>query len=359
MGFWQGKNVFLTGHSGFKGAWLTLWLQELGANVTGYSLPPVEGGIFERLVFSSKVCSYFEDIRNIDVLRLAIKDAKPNIIIHLAAQPLVLESYSDPVKTYETNVIGTANLLQILREIENIEATLVVTSDKCYQNDGRGKYFSESDPMGGRDPYSSSKACQELVVQSFRDSFAPGGDNKFPALATARAGNVIGGGDTARDRLLPDILKSLKNNKKIQIRNPNSVRPWQHVLDPLFGYLLLCQKLVKHPKKYSGAWNFGPKTKRKQDVSQVVAEFMKCWGGKNIFEFSPSGEQLEELELNLNVEKAFDLLEWNAIYDLDMAILKTVEWEKRAVQSSEMTEFSLRQITEYMDTVEKNLFKCF
>ena len=345
--FWNGKKVFLTGHTGFKGAWLSLWLEYLGANVSGYSLRPAEGGIFQRLANNLKVASYFNDIRDINAVRAAMKETKPDIVIHMASQPLVRESYVNPEETFETNIMGTVNLLQAAREVENIAAVLVVTSDKCYRNNGLGQFFVETDPLGGHDPYSSSKACQDLIAQSFRDSYFSDSKGFFPALATARAGNVIGGGDVSKDRLLPDMINLIKNNKKLKIRNPDAVRPWQHVLDPLSGYLKLCQKLVQEPDVFSGAWNFGPSMKKQESVRAVISEFCKCWGVKNEFEFMASADVYEAEKLGLDVQKASKNLSWTTIYDMRAAVLKTVEWEKSAILGAEMTEFTISQIRDY------------
>jgi len=266
--FWKNKKVFITGHTGFKGGWMSMWLYSMGAIVKGYSLEPLgKESLYNFASIGDLTNSEIGDIRDLRKLSNSIEDFSPDILIHMAAQPLVIKSYSKPVETFETNVIGTANVLEAARHSKTIKAIINITTDKCYENDGRQKGYKESDPMGGIDPYSSSKGCAELVASSYKRSFF---DTLGIGIASVRAGNVIGGGDWAENRLIPDILRTFSMNQTLSIRNPSATRPWQHVLEPLSGYLMLAEKIYLDPNKYSGAYNFGPEENDVQAVEWIV-----------------------------------------------------------------------------------------
>jgi CDP-glucose 4,6-dehydratase len=285
--FWQGKKVLLTGHTGFKGGWLALWLQTLGAKVTGYALPPpTDPSFFDKARILHGMTSNVGDVRDLAALTSAVRQAAPEIIIHMAAQSLVRPSYADPVATYSTNVMGTVNVLEAARAQSAVRAIVIVTSDKCYENTGAQRAFRESDRLGGHDPYSNSKACAELVAAAYRDSFFSG-DEAAAAIATARAGNVIGGGDWSADRLIPDAIRAFGAKLPVQLRYPHATRPWQHVLDPLAGYLLLAEKLCATPADCAEAWNFGPAPDQVMTVANVVDAVAKKWGGGARWEQAP------------------------------------------------------------------------
>jgi len=345
--FWSGKRVFLTGHTGFKGGWLSLWLQRMGANVTGYSLsPPSSPSLFEVAAVAKGMTSLIGDIRDPSTLQRAIDFSQPEIIFHLAAQPLVRQSYIAPLETYDVNVMGTLHLLESIRNSSSVKAVVIVTTDKCYENKEVQSYgFTESDPMGGHDPYSSSKGCTELVASAYFRSFL---NEKNIALATARAGNVIGGGDWALDRLVPDILRAIDRKEPIAIRNPNATRPWQHVLEPLSGYLMLAEKLYNAGFEFSGAWNFGPEQEDNRTVDWIVTKLIS---GQN----SPITWYQDELEspheakyLGLNITKAKDLLKWVPKLTLESALEKVNKWHKSWLNNQDMQKICIVQIEEYM-----------
>ncbi len=343
---YNGKKVFLTGHTGFKGSWLTLWLKLLGAEVLGYSLEPnTTPSMFEELRIYGHCRNEFGNILNTKHLEEAMNEFKPDIVFHLAAQPLVRLSYSEPKMTYETNVIGTLNVLEAARKCPSVRAFVNVTTDKCYENKEINRGYREDEPMGGYDMYSSSKGCVEILSSSFRRSFLQ--DENTYAMATARAGNVIGGGDWALDRLIPDCVRSINDNIKIEIRNPIAVRPWQHVLEPLSGYLLLGQRLLEEGKKFADGFNFGPNEDSVLTVADVASRVCKFYGKGEVVvgEKSP----LHEAGLlMLNIEKAEKVLGWVPTYNADEAILKTVEWYKHFyAQDCDMYEYTLAQIEEY------------
>lgn len=356
--FWKNKKVFMTGHTGFKGSWLSLWLHLLGAKVTGYSLTPsTHPSMYELCKLDEIVHSYIADIRNRDELIQAMIDSSPDVVIHMAAQPIVRESYKNPVETYETNVLGTVNVLEAVRTAANqgikIQGVLNVTSDKCYENNEWEWGYRENDRLGGRDPYSNSKACAELVTDSYRRSF-------FKQLgipvATARAGNVIGGGDWASDRIIPDCIRACLNGEKMNIRYPEAVRPWQHVLEPLHGYLLLLEKLSKEGFSWSGAWNFGPNDEDIRTVKWIVTEFYRKWGESASFKIEQQDNQEKEaLVLKLDCSKAKQRLHWRPVWDLSKALDKIVEWI-RAYESGkeDLRNFSMKQIKEFMKDVKKD-----
>ena len=345
-----GKRILVTGHTGFKGSWLTLWLIKLGAEVIGYSLePPTKPSLFEILNLEEKIIHIIGDIRDEEKLKKVLKKYKPEIIFHLAAQPLVRVSYKEPKLTYETNVMGTLNLLEAVRETQSVRVVIVVTSDKCYENKEWVYGYRESDPLGGYDPYSSSKACVELLISSYRNSFFNPenyGKTHQVALATVRAGNVIGGGDWQVDRLIPDCVKALSKGETIKIRNSNAIRPWQHVLEPLSGYLLLAQKMWKEPTKYCEAWNFGPFEKDLATVREVVEKVISLWGGGK-YKIEKDTRFHEAGLLRLDISKAMMKLGWRPKWDLDTALERTVIWYKLFYGNEDMFIYSMKEIENY------------
>ncbi len=351
---YAGKKVFLTGHTGFKGCWLSLWLTMLGAKVCGFSLSPnTNPSMFNELNISSKVeKSIIGNILDVAALERAMFDFQPDIVFHLAAQPLVRLSYSEPVLTYQTNVIGSLNVLEAARKCKSVKAFVNVTTDKCYENKEINRGYREDEPMGGYDMYSSSKGCVEIMSSSYRRSFLQ--DDSAFAMATARAGNVIGGGDWALDRLIPDCVIAINKGEKIEIRNPIAVRPWQHVLEPLSGYLLLGQKLLEHGKKYAEGFNFGPDESnvlKVSDVAQKVADFY----GKGEVVVQKRDNLHEAGLLMLNIEKAERVLGWHPSLKADEAIKKTVEWYKNFYNNSaDMFDFTLNQIKDYSNRINWN-----
>lgn len=369
---YRGKCVLVTGHTGFKGSWLTLWLKELGAEVVGYSLePPTEPNHF-NLLASSRVLTFSSsehpglvsivgDIRDAKNLGEVFRTYKPEIVFHMAAQPLVRFSYKNPVETFETNVMGTINVFEACRQTGSVRAIVNITSDKCYENREWIWGYRESDPMGGHDPYSSSKSCAELVTNSYRRSFfsppahrSP--DSRHPVLlASARAGNVIGGGDWAEDRLIPDIMRAVSRAGKVIIRNPKSTRPWQHVLEPLSGYLMTGQKLLEGKEEFAEAWNFGPGDESNIDVEHVVKKVKGSWD-KIDYQFSPPAPPIlhEAALLKLDCSKAHSRLNWKPVWDFDKTILVTARWYREFYERGRI--ISLADLNEYtQDAVEKNL----
>ena len=345
--FWNGKTVFLTGHTGFKGSWLALWLLKLGARVHGYSLsPPTVPNMFDVIDIKSSLSSHtISDIRDLDSLRSAVSKAEPDILIHMAAQPIVRDSYRMPVETYATNVMGTINVLEAARAIDCVKSVVCVTTDKCYENKEWFWGYRENEPLGGYDPYSSSRACAEIAVSSWRRSFFGDGGRHQAAVATARAGNVIGGGDWAKDRLVPDCIKAIIRGEKIIVRSPYSIRPWQHVLDPLSGYLVLARKLYEDGYKYAEAWNFGPNSDDERPVEYVVSEICKAYGGSAGFEIVQNPDQPHEAAyLKLDCSKSRAMLGWEPKWNLNKAVEKTVEWVKAWRNNADMRKFSESQI---------------
>lgn len=349
---YKNKKVLVTGHTGFKGSWLSLWLSLLGADVLGYSLEPnTSPSLYEILNLNTRIKSVFGDIRNKDSLNQIFQDFQPEVVFHLAAQPIVRLSYQEPVLTYETNVLGTLNVLEAARSCRSVKAFVNITSDKCYENREKDYGYQEDDPMGGYDMYSSSKGCVEILTASYRKSFLKDG-NPF-ALASARAGNVIGGGDWASDRLIPDCVSLLSQGKDIVIRNPFAVRPWQHVLEPLYGYLLLGQKLLENGAKYSEGFNFGPCEESILTVENVVEKVIKYWGSGKVI-VQKNNELHEANLLKLNIEKARKALGWEPLYDIDQTIELTVDWYKRFYNGEKMEGFTENQINNYMDARKKS-----
>lgn len=350
--FWNGKRVFVTGHTGFKGSWLCIWLHLLGAKVTGYALPPAtDPNLFELCGIDRLIDSHIADIRNAERLAEAAAASDPEIVIHMAAQPLVRESYRIPVETFETNVMGTVHLLEAVRRSDGIRAVVNVTTDKCYENRESVWGYRETEALGGHDPYSASKACSELVTAAYRLSyFNPEayGDHRV-AIASARAGNVIGGGDWSTSRLVPDCISALLHNKEIVIRNPLSVRPWQHVLDSLSGYLLLSRWLFEGGAEYCGAWNFAP-AEDGFPVESVVQQICSAWGEEASYRVETDNSLHEASNLRLDSAKARALLGWRPRWDLRRSIVETVEWSKEFRFGKCMLDFCRRQIEAYGDS---------
>ena len=349
--FWKGKKVFLTGHTGFKGGWLSLWLTSMGAKVTGYALAPnTTPNLFDVLAIDSLIeKSHIADIRDLASLQKAMSEANPDIVIHMAAQPLVRYSYANPVETYATNVMGTVHVLESTRTIESARATVVVTTDKCYENKEWVWGYRENEPMGGYDPYSNSKGCAELVTFAYRQSYFSN-PNSTNHVASARAGNVIGGGDWSEDRLIPDAIKAFEANKPLMIRNPLATRPWQHVLEPLSGYLILVQALYEQGSPFASGWNFGPRDEDNRAVKEVVDLLISNWGNSARWGKEGSEQPYEANLLKLDCSKARTQLDWTPKWDLDMAIKKIVDWQKAFQAKENMQEISLAQINHYMSS---------
>jgi CDP-glucose 4,6-dehydratase len=350
--FWKGKKVFLTGHTGFKGSWLSLWLASMGAKVTGYALVPnTTPNLFEVLAIDSLIeKSHIADIRDLASLQNAMSQARPDVVIHMAAQPLVRYSYVNPVETYATNVMGTVHVLEGARTIESLRATVVVTTDKCYENKEWVWGYRENESMGGYDPYSNSKGCAELVTSAYRQSYfsAPNSSNK---VASARAGNVIGGGDWSEDRLIPDAIKAFEENKPVMIRNPLATRPWQHVLEPLSGYLILAQALYGQGSAFASAWNFGPRDEDNRAVQEVVDLLISSWGETARWEKEGSEQPHEANLLKLDCSKARTQLGWIPKWKLETATQKIIDWQKAFQAKENMQELSLAQINHYMSAI--------
>jgi len=350
-GFYKGKKVLITGHTGFKGSWLSAWLTELGANVIGYSFePPTKPSMFKAMDLQDKITHIIGDVRDEEHLLAVFNKYQPEFVFHLAAQPIVRLSYEEPRLTYETNVMGTVNVLEAIRKTKSVKVGVIITSDKCYENKEWVYGYRESDPMGGYDPYSSSKGCAELVVSTYRHSFfSPERYNKHKvALSSVRAGNVIGGGDWGQDRLVPDCIRALSERKAIEIRNPNAIRPWQHVLEPLSGYLLLGLKMYQEGDKYACAWNFGPPDSDIITVEEIVKKIISYWGdGKYKTEVSSKNPHEARL-LKLDCSKAHSLLGWNPVYNVDETLKETVEWYKiYYTRDKNMSNLTSNQIREY------------
>ena len=349
--FWRGKRVFVTGHTGFKGSWLSLWLQQLGAQVTGYALqPPTHPSLFEVAQVAQGMISIIGDIRDGAMLTNAMRQAAPDIVIHMAAQPLVRRSYVDPVETYSTNVMGTVHLLEAVRQTPSVRAVVNVTTDKCYENKEWVWGYRENEPMGGYDPYSSSKGCAELVTAAYRNSFfnsATHNEHKV-ALATARSGNVIGGGDWADDRLIPDILGAIANGQSVNIRNPHATRPWQHVLEPLGGYLTLAEKLHTQGPAFAEAFNFGPAEEDAKPVQWIVEQLTQGWGDGATWQLDDAVHPHEAHYLKLDCSKARATLGWQPRWQLSQALQAIIVWHKAHQCNQNMREFCFLQIKKYL-----------
>ena len=348
--FWIGKRVFLTGHTGFKGSWLSLWLQSMGAQVTGFALaPPTNPSLFEVARVADGMQSIIGDVRDLAALQKAMSDAKPDIVIHMAAQALVRYSYLAPVETYSTNVMGSVHLLEAVRGTPSVKAVVNVTSDKCYENREWIWGYREEEPMGGFDPYSNSKGCAELISAAYRNSFFPAASytKHGVALATGRAGNVIGGGDWAEDRLIPDVMRAIAQGQPVNIRNPDSIRPWQHVLEPLSGYLLLAQGLYEQGPALAEGWNFGPSDDDAKPVSWILEQLIESWGDGASWSLDGGEHPHEAHYLKLDCSKAKSRLGWQPRWHLNDALDKIVDWQKHYLQGADMKAVTLSQIDVY------------
>lgn len=348
-GFWHGKKVFLTGHTGFKGSWLAHWLTHRGAEVTGFSLqPPSEPNLFTVSKIGRRIHRSIEgDITHLGHVKEAMNGAAPEIVMHLAAQALVRDSYADPVGTYLTNVQGTVHVLEAVRKTPSVRAALVVTSDKCYENNDAGRPFRETDPMGGFDPYSNSKGCAELVTSAYRSSFLSAAAKSRVALGSGRAGNVIGGGDWGKDRLVPDIIRALINNGALTIRNPHATRPWQHVLEPLSGYLLLAERLYRDGEAFAEGFNFGPDPGDERPVEWVVKQLISHWGNPKGWSLESADQPHEAKRLSLDSQKARLKLAWRPKLGVAESLQWTVEWFKAFAAGSDVSHKTIEQITRY------------
>jgi len=350
MGFWQGKKVFLTGHTGFKGSWLCLWLSHMGAHVTGYALdPPTNPSLFELARIGELVDSHIADVRDLDRLKFVMSSACPDVVIHMAAQPLVRDSYKIPVETYAINVMGTVHLLEAVRSCRSVRAVVNVTTDKCYENREWVWGYRENEPMGGFDPYSNSKGCSELVTASYRSSFFnPQRFNEHGVgLASARAGNVIGGGDWASDRLIPDIIRAILAGAPVRIRNPLAIRPWQHVLEPLSGYLALAQRLYENGAHYAGGWNFGPADNDARPVEWIVQRMCRQWGSGARYEIDKGEHPHEAHYLKLDCSKARTGLEWLPRWGLEKSLDSIIHWTQHFRSGDDLQKVCLEQIADF------------
>jgi CDP-glucose 4,6-dehydratase len=337
--FWRGKRVLITGHTGFKGAWLSLWLQAKGAEVVGYALPPpTTPSLFESANVAQGMTSIMGDVRDLESISREILSHRPEVVFHLAAQSLVRESYQNPVETYAVNVMGTAHVLEAVRQVDSVRAVVIVTSDKCYANREWVWGYRENEPMGGHDPYSSSKGCAELVTAAFRDSFFP--TEKYEqhrvAIASARAGNVIGGGDWATDRLIPDIIRAFIEERPVVIRSPHAIRPWQHVLEPLDGYLTLAERLVERGSEFACGWNFGPSDEDARPVGWIVEHLVQLWGTGATWEIDKNPQPHEAHYLKLDSSQARMRLGWKPRLDLSTTLEWLVAWYREFAQEKQV-----------------------
>jgi CDP-glucose 4,6-dehydratase len=344
--FWKDKKVFLTGHTGFKGAWLSLWLQDCGAILTGYALAPnTKPNLFDSALVADGMESIIGDVRDLEKITKAMSDFSPDVVIHMAAQPLVRLSYKNPVDTYSTNVMGTVNLLEAVRKTASVKAVVNVTTDKCYENKEWIWGYREDEPMGGHDPYSNSKGCSELVTAAYRSSYFNNAGS--PKIASGRAGNVIGGGDWAEDRLIPDILKSFEKNEPVVVRNPSATRPWQHVLEPLSGYLVLAERLYLDGDEYAEGWNFGPDDADVKPVRAVIEYLVGRWGIGASWVHDESEQPHEAQLLKLDISKAKKLLEWVPKWNLFIALDSIIEWHKEWMKGGDVKAITLKQIHKF------------
>jgi CDP-glucose 4,6-dehydratase len=353
--FWRGRRVFLTGHTGFKGAWMTLVLRYLGAKVSGFGRPSGHcGGVFAVADVQSGIQHIIGDIRDAAALRAAVVTSRPEIVFHLAAQPLVKQSYMAPAETYATNVMGTVNLLEALRDAPEVEAAVIVTSDKCYENLGHGQAHKEGEPLGGSDPYSNSKACAELVIQAYRRSFF--GRRAVLRLASARTGNVIGGGDWAQDRLVPDAIRCFIAGTAVPIRNPRSVRPWQHVLDPVLAYLRLAEHLMMPGgDAFAEPWNFGPGPDSEVPVAVIADRLARGWGGNASWRYDGTEHPAENAILKLDCAKAVARLGWRPLLDINRTVALTIEWYRALQMADDMRRLTWRQIDEVVSSASHSI----
>ena len=347
--FWQGKRVLMTGHTGFKGSWLSLWLQFMGAELRGVALaPPTTPALFDVARVAQGMDNRVADIRDYDTIRALVSDFKPEILIHMAAQPLVRLSYQQPIETYATNVMGTVHVLEAARYAGSVRAIVNITTDKCYENREWAWGYREDEAMGGHDPYSSSKGCAELVSSAYRKSFLA---ETGIAMATARAGNVIGGGDWALDRLVPDTLLALEKGQPVQIRNPHATRPWQHVLEPLSGYLLLAEKLHEQGQTFAEGWNFGPRDEDARPVQWIVEQLCQAWGQGASWQLQPGDHPHEANYLKLDISKAKQRLHWAPRWSLEQALEEITQWHRAWLDGQDMRTLCLKQIKQYQQQV--------
>ena len=345
--FWSGKKVFLTGHTGFKGSWLSLWLQNMGAVLKGYSLEiNTNPALFKLANIDSDMESELGDIRNLEKLTQSMVSFNPDIIIHMAAQPLVRHSYEEPVETFNTNIMGTVNVLESARKCQDLKTIICITTDKCYENNETDRGYKENDSMGGYDPYSSSKGCAELAISAYRRSFFSNQDS--PSLASARAGNVIGGGDWADDRLIPDILRAFERSENAFIRNPLAIRPWQHVLEPLSGYLVLAQELFLNGDEFAEAWNFGPTDEDCKSVSWILDRMVDYWGNDVSWSIDDKSNPHEAGILKLDCSKALQRLQWRPKWNLEKTLNSIVNWHRVFLDNGDLRKESLNQIHKYI-----------
>ncbi len=348
--FWQDKRVLITGHSGFKGSWLSMILNEMGAEIAGISKESLNNNseLYDALDIQSFVHSYDEDIRNAEKINKIFTAFKPEIVFHLAAQPLVRKSYVLPVDTYEINVIGTINVLEAIRSNDSVRSSLMITTDKCYDNKEWIWGYRENDAMGGHDPYSSSKGCAELVVQSYQKSYF--NNDSISGLSSLRAGNVIGGGDLSQDRLIPDIVRAIQNKSKVSIRNPLATRPWQHVFEPLNGYLMVAEDLFKNGNSKNSSWNFGPLITDIRSVDEVTKLFCKIWGNLDIIQYEQTSQVHEANLLSLDVSKAYHELKWRPRWSLNESMPHIVDWYKEYISGGNLLSLSREQIKLFFQT---------
>lgn len=353
LDFWQNKRVFLSGHTGFKGSWLSLILGILKARTTGYALnPPTEPSLYNLAKIEQDIHSVIGDIRELKAVKAACNECNPEIIIHMAAQPLVRQSYRDPVETFSTNLMGTVNILEAARELKSLQAIVVITTDKCYGSEKTSGSYIETDPMGGNDPYSSSKACVELATTSYMRSFF---SKTNVGIATARAGNVIGGGDWAVDRLVPDFFRAVSKRESLSIRSPNATRPWQHVLDPLHGYLMLAEQLSVNPRAFSEGWNFGPDNNDIKPVSIVADKLVSLWGGDAAWRHKENNDGLHEAPwLSLDTSKAKDRLKWSPLLTLDNTIQLTTNWYRAYYNGENIRDITVSQAKDYLARIQEH-----
>jgi len=348
--FWKARQVLLTGHTGFKGSWLSLWLERLGANVTGYALnPPTQPSLFEQAKIGGSIRSVCADIRDFPSLKAAIAECRPAVIIHMAAQSVVRRGYLDPIETYSSNVMGTVNLFEAIRQLRQSCVIVNVTSDKCYQNNEWIWGYRENEPMGGRDPYSNSKGCAELVTSAYRESFFPTESiqDHGVVVASARAGNAIGGGDWTTDQLIPDLMRAFLANERCLIRNPSAIRPWQFVLEPLHGYLMLAERLTEDGPSFASGWNFGPADTDAKPVSWIADELARLWGNRASWSRDAANHPREAHYLKLDASKARSCLGWRPVVPLDSALGWIIEWWREFQAGGDLRKMTGTQIERY------------
>jgi CDP-glucose 4,6-dehydratase len=347
--FWRSRRVFLTGHTGFKGSWLSLWLRNLSAEVIGYSLAPnTQPNLFELAGIRQGMESISGDVCDLEHMRRVVREHQPEVVFHLAAQSLVRPSYDDPVGTFATNVLGTVHILEAVRDVPSVRSAVIVTSDKCYENFEDQRAYRETDRLGGADPYSSSKAAAEFVAAAYRKSFFNAGQRVGrTGVASARAGNVIGGGDWAADRLIPDVMRAALEGRQLSVRNPHAIRPWQHVLNPLSGYLTLAEKLHESPERFSESWNFGPDVSECVSVMTVLNRLCELWGPGLSWQFDAGPHPREAASLKLDCAKAKTLLGWEPVWDLDRGLEATIQWYKAHQSHQDVRAMALEQIRSY------------